>query len=99
MASETTTQPIARRGRAARIIIAAALSALVLVRLLPRLTDPPWPLSRPDICNLLTLILSFVALLTGWILVCFRSSYSLRVRLAIGIGSPALIVGSLVVFR
>src|SRR5947199_9466356 len=98
MASETTTRPKAPPGRLARIVIAAALLLMVSVRLLGRLADPPRPLNDPAVCNLISLILSFVALLTTWIWFCFRSRYSLAVRRAVMFGSPAVIAGSLVLF-
>jgi len=63
-----------------RTIIALALIVVLLARTLPRLNDPPLPFNDPAVCNLLTLIFSFIALLTGWIWISFLSGYPLVIR-------------------
>src|SRR5262245_49961211 len=67
-------------GWAVRIIVALALVVIVLSRALPRLEYPPWPFGDPAVCNLLTLIFSFVTVLTLWIWIAFFSGYSLPLR-------------------
>lgn len=85
----------------ARSIIGAALIFVVIVRLAGRLDDPPFPLDDPAIRYLLVLISGGVAMLTGVIWFCFRSSYSLRLRLgaavfaAIGVLTVAGVIAGL----
>ena len=68
------------RGWVARLIIVVTLLFVVAIRLLGQMTDPPKPLNDPALRNLLTLIFSFIALLTAWIWISFRSRYPLLVR-------------------
>jgi len=63
-----------------RTIVALALVVVILSRVLPQLEYPPWPFGDPAVCNLLTLIFSFIALLTAWIWMTFVSGYPLPVR-------------------
>jgi outer membrane protein assembly factor BamB len=86
-------------GWIARLIIAVTLSFVVLIRVLGRTADPPFPLNDPAVCNLLTLVFSFVAALTAWIWFCFRSGYSLSARRTVFVGTFVAIGGMLAVFR
>lgn len=75
-----------------RIVIGAALAAIVAVRLLMRLDEPPWPLNDVAKGNLITLILGFIALLTAWIWLSFRSGYPRLMRLLVGLSPLVPIV-------
>ena len=70
-------------GWVVRIIIALALIVVFLARTLPGLNDPPLPFNDPAVCNLLTLIFSFIAMLTAWIWISFLSGYPLLFRRAV----------------
>ena len=86
-------------GWIARLVIAVTLSFAVLVRILGRAEDPPSPLNDPAIVNILTLIFSFVAVLTAWIWLCFRSGFSLLVRRLVFIGAFVLLAAFVFLFR
>jgi outer membrane protein assembly factor BamB len=82
-----------------RLVIAVTLSFVVLIRVLGRTNDPPFPLNDPAVCNLLTLIFSFVAALTAWLWLCFRSALSWPVRRTVFIATIVLIAGALITLR
>ena len=75
-----------------RLVIAVSLLALVVVQLLSRLQEPPFPLNDPAISNILTLIFSFSALLAVWIWFCFFSAYGKRAQ-RIVLVLPAVLIG------
>jgi outer membrane protein assembly factor BamB len=64
-----------------RIIVALAIGMIVVVRSLMRIDEPPRPLNDVAFGNLMTLILGFIAILTIWIWMCFRSGWPRLVRL------------------
>src|SRR5262249_19560886 len=99
--SKTRSSPTAALfpGWIARLIIAVTLSFVVVIRLLGRTQDPPRPLNDPAMCNLLTLIFTFVAALTAWIWFCFWSGYSLRARRVVFFGTFAVIAAAFGLFR
>jgi outer membrane protein assembly factor BamB len=74
-------------GWIARPVMAVTLVGAVLVRMVGRLDDPPFPLDDPAIRNLLTLICCFTAGLTLWIWFCFRSTYPRRARMGVVAGT------------
>src|SRR5438034_1743348 len=78
--TNTIQNPRLFPGWPARIVIVLMLTAVLAVRLLGRLEYPPWPLNDSALCNLLQVALLFVALLTAWAWICFRSGYPLVVR-------------------
>jgi outer membrane protein assembly factor BamB len=85
-----------------RIIIAASLALLVVVRLLQRLDDRPWPLQDAAVGNILTWVFSFIALLTAWIWFSFLSGFPLLVRRVVMIAAllPVVLLAPLVgIFR
>lgn len=53
----------------------------MVIRTLMRLNDPPWPCNDAALCNLMTLVLGFIAAVTAWIWVSFRSGLPRLVRL------------------
>src|SRR5262245_54593245 len=75
-----------------RIVIGGALIVVVAIRLLGNLESPPWPLGDSGVLNLLTLIFSFIALLTTWIWFCFISGYRLVARRVVMV-VPIVLVG------
>ena len=79
-------------GWIARPVIALSLLVVLLVRLIGRLDDAPFPLDDPAIRNLVTLISCFIAVLALWIWFCFRSSYPRRTRMAVLAGSVFAII-------
>src|SRR5262245_17048048 len=87
------------RGWVARLIIVVTLLFVVAIRLMGQMTDPPKPLNDPALRNLLTLIFSFIALLTAWIWVSFRSRFPLLVRRLSFVGAFAAIGAGLAMFR
>src|SRR5262245_3342234 len=82
-----------------RLVIAVTLSFVVLIRVLGRTNDPPVPLNDPAVCNLLTLVFSFVAALTAWLWLCFRSALPLPVRRTVFIATLVLIAAGLITLR
>src|SRR5262245_13110738 len=70
-----------------RIIIGIALTAIVVIRMLMRLEEPPRPFNDVALCNLVTGGLGFIILLTLWGWFSFRSTYPRLVRL-LGFLSP-----------
>jgi outer membrane protein assembly factor BamB len=86
-------------GWIARLIIAVTLSFVVVIRLLGRAEDQPFPLNDPAIRNLLTLVFTFAAGLTAWIWFCFRSSYSRAAQRTVMIGTVVVLVGLAAMFR
>jgi len=70
-----------------RIIIGVALTAIVVTRVLMRLEEPPRPFNDVALCNLVTMGLGFIILLTLWGWFSFRSTYPRLVRL-LGLLSP-----------
>src|SRR6266850_1266197 len=97
--AHSDTSPALLPGWIAQLIIAVTLSFVIAVRLLGRMNDPPRPLNDPALCNLLTLIFTFVAALTAWIWFCFRSGYSLVARRAVFWGTFVTIGSALAAFR
>ncbi len=90
----TTTAPPATAptrpifpGWPVRIIVALAISLIVVIRSLMRIEEPPRPLNDVAFGNLMTLILGFIAILTIWIWMCFRSGWPRLVRL-LALASP-----------
>lgn len=87
MSAVTAQQPSAtassRRlfpGWIVRAIVAISLLVVALARALPLLSDPPLPFNDPAVCNLFTLIFTFIALVTVWIWISYLSGYALRWR-------------------
>src|SRR5262245_46574649 len=74
-----------------RSIIGLALLAIVVMRLLMRLEDPPRPFSDVAFCNIMTLVLGFIAALTAWIWISFRSALPPLVKLLVRL-SPVVLV-------
>ena len=86
-------------GWPARIIIAVCLLAVLVVRALGQLADPPRPLNDPALRNLLTLVLSFIAALTLWIWACFQSPWRKSLQRGLLVTSLALTVLFFSAFR
>src|SRR5262245_61580547 len=82
-------------GWGARLVIALSLVALVVVRLVSRSNDPPFPLNDPAIGNLLTLGFGFIAICTTWVWFFFNSGYSLAAKRAVMIAPLVIIFGAL----
>src|SRR3954469_17527675 len=104
MSTTTTDTPLpsnahSRRGWIARLVIAVTLSFVVAIRLLGQMADPPKPLNDPALRNLLTLIFSFIALLTAWSWISFRSRFSPLVRRLVFLGAFAAIGAGFATFR
>src|SRR4051794_33648302 len=87
------------RGWIERLIIVVMLLFVVAIRLTGQMTDPPKPLNDPALRNLLTLIFSFIALVTAWIWISFRSHYPLLMRRLVFIGPFAAIAIGIGAFR
>jgi outer membrane protein assembly factor BamB len=100
-AAEPTSAPVRQLfpGWTSRLVIAAALAIVLLMRLFLRLDDAPWPFNDPAVCNIVTVVFSFVAILTFWIWVCFLSGLPLLVRRLVLIGSLIVVGGFFLLFR
>src|SRR5262245_13961651 len=61
-------------------VIAISLVLIIVVRIIGRSPDPPFPLNDPAIGNLLVLLFGFIAVVTTWIWFCFQSHYSMSAR-------------------
>jgi outer membrane protein assembly factor BamB len=98
----TTAPPLSRLafpGWSTRLVVGGALVAIVLIRLLGRLDDPPQPFHDPAHRNIATLIFGFVALSTGWIWLCFQSGLAPMVRRTALVVSLFVALGLVVAFR
>src|SRR5437879_5257741 len=96
MTTTANDKPLAAEGPfhpgwVARLVIGATLSFVIAIRWLGQMADPPKPLNDPAMRNLLTLIFSFIALLTAWIWICYRSGFPLLTRRLVFFGSFAAI--------
>jgi hypothetical protein len=67
-------------GWIARWIVGLMLGLVFLISTLRRLDDPPFPLHDPAVCNILSLIFSFIAVVTLGVWFCFQSGYAAIVR-------------------
>ena len=101
-ASELRAHPDDARlfpGWIARLIIGVTLCVVVMVRLLGRTNDPPFPLHDPAIVNLLTLIFGFVSAATAWVWFVFFSAYSIGARRWTFVGTLVAVVIAIGMFR
>jgi outer membrane protein assembly factor BamB len=80
-------------GWIARSIIGVTLGLVLLISVLRRSIDPPFPLNDPAICNILSWIFGFIALLTLWIWFCFLSGYAVLMRRGALFAPLAVVVG------
>src|SRR5947208_12404313 len=85
-------------GRFAWGFIGAALILVLVVRLMG-LVDMPWPLGDPAFRNILTLIFAFIAVATAWVWFVFFSGYSINSRRWTLVGTMALVLFGLAMFR
>jgi outer membrane protein assembly factor BamB len=96
-ASPRAFSPAYFPGWIARSISGVMLSLLLVVSVLRRWADPPFPLNEPAICNILTLIFSFIIAVTLMIWFCFFSNYALIARRGVLVMALGLFLGSALV--
>jgi outer membrane protein assembly factor BamB len=76
--------------RRTTLIIAGALAMIVVLRILARTPDAPWPFHDPAHCNVATLIFAFIAAVATWIWFCFRSGLARGVQ-RVGVVAPLVL--------
>jgi outer membrane protein assembly factor BamB len=94
----TPTRPLFP-GWTGRLLIGGSLLMILLLRLVARIEEPPWPFDDPALRNLLTIGFSVIAVITGWSWVCFFSGFSLLVRRLVLLGSLVLVGSFIGLFR